>query len=218
MWILINSTFILVAIIYLKKLYKSISKLNRKKFKSLQALPNYYQKTFSDNKTIMPNTFLVHKLKCKSKKNIFKKSSMELNLTDNLQFDLCYLDELSKGKILFLSFENNCKNLGKNRYAVKISRPFKIRSQKKKRYDITKQILQNIRIQFIVIFLFILCLSPLFLAIVVDTKFQLISYNIYRVLSIIAFTTPCLTPFCYITILFPMINKCCFKFLRTGTF
>ena len=84
----------------------------------------------------------------------------------------------------------------------------------KRRYDFIKQILQRIKIQFLVIKLFILCWIPLFFTVAIDARFE-VSPAIYRYLTIIAFSNSSITPYCYLTILLPCINKYCFSCLRT---
>lgn len=38
---------------------------------------------------------------------------------------------------------------------------------------------------------------------------------IYRMLTIVAFSYSSLAPYCYLTILMPCINRCCFTWFRT---
>lgn len=85
---------------------------------------------------------------------------------------------------------------------------------KKRRFDFVKLIMQRIKIQLLVIKLFIICWLPLFFTVLIDTQFK-ISPNIYRYLILIAFSNSSLTPYCYLTILMPCINKYCLPCLRT---
>lgn len=84
----------------------------------------------------------------------------------------------------------------------------------KRRFNFVKLILQRIRIQSLVIKLFIICWLPLFLTVAIDIQFK-VSTNVYRYLILLAFSNSSLTPYCYLTILIPRINKYCLPCLRT---
>jgi hypothetical protein len=84
----------------------------------------------------------------------------------------------------------------------------------RRRYDFIKQLQQRIKLQFIVIELFIICWLPLFITVAVDAKFE-VSPTVYRYLTMLAFANSSLTPYCYLTILVPACNKYCLPFLRT---
>ncbi len=88
------------------------------------------------------------------------------------------------------------------------------RKKVKRRFDFVKLILQRIKIQCIVIKLFIICWMPLFFTVLIDTQFK-VSPNVYRYLILIAFSNSSLTPYCYMTILIPQINKYCMPCMRT---
>lgn len=84
----------------------------------------------------------------------------------------------------------------------------------KRRFNFVKLILQRIRIQSLVIKLFIICWLPLFLTVAIDIQFK-VSTSVYRYLILLAFSNSSLTPYCYLTILIPRINKYCLPCLRT---
>lgn len=89
----------------------------------------------------------------------------------------------------------------------------KTRKVETRRFDFVKLILQRIKIQFLVIKLFIVCWIPLFFTVLIDTQFK-VSPTIYRYLILIAFSNSSITPYCYLTILIPKINKYCLPCLR----
>lgn len=159
------------------------------------------------------------------------RSSKKINESKNNTIShLKFPDKIKKMKFRSLSCSshninsvNNNKNISKHQKFSERTTSFlkrqrhqqNITKQKYKRnYDIIKQILQKIKIQFIVVIFFILCWLPLFITVSLDARFE-VSPTVYRYLTILACSNASITPFCYLTILIPKINKFCFPCLRT---
>lgn len=211
MWFLVNALFIILSVVYLKRIYHNISRMKHKQFRLLQKLPYFYQnpQVYLSYKFNSKNyNYSVYKLQCIKENNL---KNRKHGLKDDRMFQLKLSDQLAH-HVLFVSIYNETS---KSFYSIKIP----LRSDtRNKQYDLAKHILQNIRIQFIEIGLFVVCLFPLFFIIAIDSKFDLISFSVYRVLSMIVFSMPCLSPLCYVTFLVPNINKYCFRCFRAGNF
>ena len=204
-WTLINSTFVCFSLIYLRKIYLSMCRIKYNRLRLFQKVSIHYKNNLNlinQEKNNNKNN-LVFKLKCQSYSNKIQESFRN----KVVQFTLNNKDV----KNLYLKIDNKTNQ---NYFNIKISK--RKHKKKRKRYDFLKQIMQHIKIQFSVILLFIFSLIPLFLILAIDTNFKIISINVYRFVCIIACSMPCLTPYCYLTVLIPMLNKYCCSFFKTG--
>ncbi|CAF1030532.1 unnamed protein product, partial [Didymodactylos carnosus] len=78
---------------------------------------------------------------------------------------------------------------------------------------IMQQILQRIKLNIILIVLFILFWLPLFIVTIIDTKFRL-SERLLRILLIIAWSNSSISPLCYLLLL-PKFSDLCFFCLKS---
>jgi hypothetical protein len=208
-WILINSFFVCFSLIYLRKIYLNMCRIKYNRLKLFQKVPIHYKNNLNlinQEKNSSSNNNknnLVFKLKCQSNSSKIQESFRN----KVVQFTLNNKDV----KNLYLKIDNKTNQ---NYFNIKISK--RKHKKKRKRYDFLKQIMQHIKIQFSVILLFIFSLIPLFLILAIDTNFKIISIDVYRLVCLIACSMPCLTPYCYLTVLIPVSNKYCCSFFKTG--
>ena len=228
MWIFINSVTIVLSIFFLKKIFKDINK--QMKLRVIQQLPNFYQKNMHlANRLLKPQhnselnkDYKIYRLKCLTYADLIQddlnNNFVKLNLKNSYSFNRANTIE-KRPHIVYFKID---RKKYQSSLSINLSHPLSPKNKSKSRLvDLKKKFLQNIKIQFIVIGLFVTCLGPLFLVIAIDFNFKSFPNNIYRCLCLIAFTAPCVTPLCYFTLLIPSANKYClfcFKIFRTGIF
>ncbi len=226
MWIFINTTTIVLSVFFLKKIYNNVKK--QMKLRLVQPLPIFYQKNMhlanplqtkpQDNQESTKD-YNVYRLKCLSSADFIQDnlndSFVKVNLNNSYSFNRT--NTLEKSHAFYFKID---RKKYQSSFSINLSRPLSsLRTKSRLIIDLRKKILQSLKIQFIVIGLFVTCLGPLFLVIVIDFNFKSFTNDIYRWLCLIAFTAPCVTPLCYFTVLVPSANKyclCCFKIFRTG--
>jgi hypothetical protein len=81
-------------------------------------------------------------------------------------------------------------------------------------YDMIKQILQKIQVYTILVIFFILCWMPLFITVILGSLIE-IPPIVYKYLTMIACTNSSMSPYFFITILIPKLNKFCIPCLRS---
>ena len=247
MWILLTSVSLILTIIYVKRIYKDVSK---RKFKDKSNFfitsPRFYERKLVNQlgsgknfkiKYIINHIMIIllswyfnilliyfefsnlidYRTKLKNNKSQENLRSPQNRMEFNKRIinDCFYLSN-STSQLPNQQITNNCP-MSYLRSSFDLgeldSSMYKTRKVKTRRFDFVKLILQRIKIQFLVIKLFIICWIPLFFTVLIDTKFK-VSPTIYRYLILIAFSNSSLTPYCYLTILIPKINKYCLPCFR----
>lgn len=231
MWIFVNTITIALSLIFLRKIYHDISK--QMKLKLIQPLPVFYQNNMSlASLSSTPASshhpvvdYKIYRLKCLTYADLIQNNEnnniVKVNLNNSYSFNQ---PSQKENKPHFFYFKIDRKK-NQSSLSINISRPLnsgRTNSKIKCRLtDLRKKFLQNIKIQFNVIGLFVACLGPLFLVIAIDFSLKLIPANVYRCLCLVAFAAPCIAPLFYMTILIPATNKYCIfclKIFRTGKY
>ena len=218
MWILLTAVSLALTIVYVKKIYRDVSRRKRANAKFFVNVPLLMQQQEEHEKQQQRTT----SLKRSNSTNSACKRSTRRALNSKLSRSHTQLSALEKlasnmpiQRYAFAFPPNDMQLTDGASTMSSLRRKHNEHVQRARhRYDTMKQILQRIKLQFLVIKLFVICWMPLFVTVALDSRFE-VSASIYRYLTLVAFANSAITPYCYLTILAPRLNKYCLPFMRT---
>ena len=225
MWVIVTILSVLFIIKYVVKLKRDILKYK-------YTIENSYLKRssiVSRNKDVDFLNFLLKNRLYKSNKNLnsyyYNKNWYDIDKTHSLPSSYTTSNNLylladkkkSKPKIRSMSL----KNLSSIEYvtdAVTNEGEFReeklLKNKYKCNYDMIKQILQKIQVYTILVVIFILCWMPLFITVILGS-FVKIPNLVFKYLTIFACINSSVSPYFFLTILIPKLNKFCIPCLRS---
>ena len=218
MWVIVTTLSVSFIIRYVIKIYRSV-------LKHKYLVENFYLRRIPITPRNRDADFLNFLLKTRMNssntnldKNDFKKKSLNNIKTCSLPSSYSTNNQLSlltdQKAVLKFKRSKSLKDLRNCSNDAEFNKEKLLKIKHNRNYDMIKQALQKIKIQIILVIFFTLCWMPLFLTVIFGSLVP-IAPKVYKYLTMIACTNSSITPYCYLTILIPKLNKFCLPCLRS---
>ena len=222
MWVVVTLLSVIFIVKYVIKIFKDIVKHRHIEASSCLKTSS----VISRNRDIdFLNFLLKHRLDTGNNKNLNKmgrkrkSGSLPISYSASNHLSSSVNQNTSQSNVRSLSMDNLISNKEQttnlNLEIIEAKQYHNSTKVKYKRnFDLIKQTLQKIKIQLVLVLFFIICWLPLFITVILGSVVE-IPPIAYKYLTMIACTNSSITPYCYLTVLIPQINKFCFPCLRS---